>query len=288
MTRRARVEIKGFYYHVMSRGQRKDRIFLDQHDMQKFLEFLENAKRLTDTKIIAFCLMPNHYHLLLRRGKINISRIMRILNTNYAIYFNQKYKLFGHVFQDRYKSYIILSEKYLSSVIRYIHNNPVRKGMVENPSFYRYSSANDFAEEKKEYIFLDDLYLSNNYETEFEFDEVLNLKNEFIGTEHEYVKIMKRGERHNLDYKRKRKEEQTLQADFKKIRGILLGNALNNYELRKEICIELYRKNYKQSEIAKIMKVSKCTVCRYLKSINETNATTVPEIRGLTEGEGDI
>lgn len=288
MTRRGRVEIKGFYYHIMARGQRKDRIFLDQQDMQKFLEILENAKLMSDTKVMAFCLMPNHYHLLLQRGKIDISRIMRIVNTKYALYFNGKYKLFGHVFQDRYKSYIILSEKYLFSVIRYIHNNPVRKGMVENPSFYRYSSANDFAEGKKEFIFLDNLNISNNHEKDFYFDEVLNSKNEFIGTEHEYVELMKRGERHNLDYKMKRKNEINIHNDYTNIINNLgLSEVLQRVD-KKRICYELYNLNYTQKEIAKLLRLAKNTVSKWLNEENGKKGTTVPKIRGLTEGEGDI
>ncbi len=141
MSRAARLDLKGFFYHVISRGQRKNPIFFSRKDYDKFVKILDNVLAETDIELFAFCLMRNHFHLLVRRNDTHLHRFMKLLNTRYAVYFNHEYGCVGHVFQDRYKSFIVMNERYLSYLKEYIHNNPLRKGVVEKAEQYRYSSA---------------------------------------------------------------------------------------------------------------------------------------------------
>ncbi len=140
MPRVKRVLSTSKIYHVMSRGNEKRHIFFDNEDRQKFLSILLKYLKKTDFTIYSFCLMDNHYHLLIYEGEEGISSIMKLINTSYAIYFNHKYKRNGHLLQDRFKSEAIEDESHLLAAVRYIHNNPVKANMVNHPEKYAWSS----------------------------------------------------------------------------------------------------------------------------------------------------
>ena len=127
-------------YHIMIRGNKKEDIFIDEEDKTKFIDILAEKKKSQAYLLYAFCLMNNHIHLLIKENQDPIARIMRRINTSYAVYFNKKYKRVGHVFQDRFKSEPIESEAYLLAVVRYIHSNPVKAKMVKCVSNYEWSS----------------------------------------------------------------------------------------------------------------------------------------------------
>ncbi|MDP1809596.1 MAG: transposase, partial [Actinomycetota bacterium] len=128
--RQARIEAPGILYHVIARGIERKEIFRDPDDYEFFLSRLGRVLVDTETKCLAFCLMPNHIHLLIRSGRIPVSTVMRRLLTGYAVCFNRKYDRVGHLFQNRYKSIICQEESYLLTLIRYIHLNPKRAGLV--------------------------------------------------------------------------------------------------------------------------------------------------------------
>lgn len=140
MPRLVRVYSSTGFYHVMMRGNERKKIFHDEEDRERFLFILEKMKKEKEYKVYGYCLMDNHIHLLIKEENDNISRIMKRINTSYAIYFNKKYERVGHVFQDRYKSEVIEKESYLLEVIRYIHKNPVKANIVEEPRQYPWSS----------------------------------------------------------------------------------------------------------------------------------------------------
>lgn len=127
-------------YHVIIRGINRQDIFLDDEDYLRFLETINRMKSEGQFAVYGYCLMTNHVHLLIQEKTDNISRIMSRIGTSYAWWYNQKYGRSGHVFQDRFRSECVESDAYLLTVIRYIHNNPVKAGMVENPEEYRWSS----------------------------------------------------------------------------------------------------------------------------------------------------
>jgi putative transposase len=140
MSRRPRVWFPGAIYHITSRGNRKSVIFKNQSDYQKYLSCIAEAYNESPFQLHAYCLMPNHLHLLIETSSIHIQQIMWSIQTSYAIYFNKKYELDGHVFQGRYGARLIDSQKYFIDSGRYIHMNPVKAEIVEKPTNYRWSS----------------------------------------------------------------------------------------------------------------------------------------------------
>lgn len=140
MARPLRIEYPGAFYHVTSRGNEQKDVFKSQKDREKFQEYLESATERYGAVIHAYCLMSNHYHLLLETPSGNLSQIMRHINGAYTTYFNIKRKRAGHLFQGRYKALLVEFDEYALELSRYIHLNPVRTGMVERPETYRWSS----------------------------------------------------------------------------------------------------------------------------------------------------
>lgn len=140
MARPARIEYEGAFYHVMNRGNRRENIFLDDNDRQKFYEILGNVENRYGIIIYVFVLMSNHYHLLLETPFGNLSRAIQRLNGDYALYFSKRHKMPGHIFQGRYKAMLVEKDAYLLELSRYIHLNPFRAGVVRIPEEYKWSS----------------------------------------------------------------------------------------------------------------------------------------------------
>ena len=132
MPRQARLDAPGVLQHVMARGIERRKIFWDDKDRSSFLERLALILEETQTQCYAWALIPNHFHLLLRTGPTPLSKVMRRLMTGYAVTFNKRHKRSGHLFQNRYKSVVCEEDPYLLELIRYIHLNPLRAGLVED------------------------------------------------------------------------------------------------------------------------------------------------------------
>ena len=130
MPRSARLDIPGLLQHVIVRGIERRDIFLDDDDRSRFLERFSTLLVKTDTRCFAWALMSNHFHLLLMPTASPLSYFMRRLLTGYAVVFNRKYLRSGHLFQNRYKSIVCEEEPYLLELVRYIHLNPLRAGLV--------------------------------------------------------------------------------------------------------------------------------------------------------------
>jgi REP element-mobilizing transposase RayT len=139
MARQARERCESGIYHIVIRGINRQDIFCDQDDYHRFLETLERVKA-DSFEVHGYCLMSNHVHLLIHEKSEEVHRIMKRIGTSYAWWYNRKYQRIGHLFQGRYKSECIQDNEYLLTVIRYIHNNPVKAGMVSKPEDYFYSS----------------------------------------------------------------------------------------------------------------------------------------------------
>lgn len=140
MPRRKRTWLPGVFYHIVSRGNRRGLIFLYRDDFLKFCQILSDVSQKTPFELAAFCLMDNHYHLLLSSHDVHISKIMARINKRYADYFNKRYDLCGHVFEKRFFDEPIIGRKSLLEVSRYIHMNPVEAGMAKQPEDYLWSS----------------------------------------------------------------------------------------------------------------------------------------------------
>lgn len=140
MTRPLRIEYPGAHYHVTSRGNARQRIFNDDSDRELFLDILENVVERYGWICHAYCLMDNHYHLLIETPEGNLSRGMRQVNGVYTQKYNWKYRKTGHIFQGRYKAIIIDKDSYLLELCRYVALNPVRAGIVQMPEEWPWSS----------------------------------------------------------------------------------------------------------------------------------------------------
>ena len=144
MPRQARRKSESGIYHIMLRGINQQQIFEDREDFEKFLQILKDCKVLSEYKLFAYCLMGNHIHLLVQERKETIEQVMKRLATRFVYWYNIKYQRVGHLFQDRFKSEPVEDDSYFMTVLRYIHQNPIRAGLCKNISDYEYSSYNEF------------------------------------------------------------------------------------------------------------------------------------------------
>lgn len=140
MARPLRIEFPGAFYHVTARGNEQKEIFKSRADREQFLAYLESASERYGAVIHAYCLMDNHYHLLLETPAGNLAQIMRHVGGAYTTYFNVKRRRAGHLFQGRYKAILVDKDEYALELSRYIHLNPVRARLVAWPEEYMWSS----------------------------------------------------------------------------------------------------------------------------------------------------
>ena len=140
MARPYRLQSEDCFYHITSRGDDRKKIFISEGDFIKFLEYVSLAKAKFKFYLYVYCLMPNHYHLLLETSQPNISRIMHYINGSYTTYFNIRHKRCGHVFQGRFKSIVVDKDSYFLELSRYIHLNPLKAQMIDSSEKYPWSS----------------------------------------------------------------------------------------------------------------------------------------------------
>lgn len=132
MPRQARIDAPGALHHIIARGIERCDIFRDETDYNEFLRRLGQIIVQTETSCLSWALIPNHFHLLLKTGSVPIATVMRRLLTGYATWFNRRHLRSGHLFQNRYKSILCQEDAYLKELVRYIHLNPLRAGLVKD------------------------------------------------------------------------------------------------------------------------------------------------------------
>jgi REP element-mobilizing transposase RayT len=152
MARKPRIEFAGALYHVLVRGNLKQTVFKDRFDSLKYLEVLCKYKERYHACIFSYVLMSNHLHLFIETKETPLSKIMQGINQSYTVYFNRKYGTVGHLFQGRYKAILCDRDAYLLSLLKYIHLNPARAHIVENPKDYEWSSHNAYARKKADKV----------------------------------------------------------------------------------------------------------------------------------------
>ena len=241
MARRPRIEFEGAFYHVITRGNQRQKIFKDKDDFLKYIEILFNYKIRYKYFLYAYVLMNNHIHLLVETQETPLSKILQGINQSYTTYFNRKYKTVGHLFQGRYKAILCDRDEYLLSLVKYIHLNPVRAKIVKFPDKYQWSSQHSyikktdginiidtdqvlrmFSEDKQRARKLYSAYMSDSQIVKKE-DVYNTIGQRILGSEEFLERVM---ERHDRELKKeKREREYTLYEIAKgveKIYGITL------------------------------------------------------------------
>lgn len=151
MPRTSRVKSKTGVYHVMLRGVNRQEIFHDEEDNLKFIYTLKRYKQQSAIEIFAWCLMNNHVHILLREGNEDLSVTMKRIAVSFAQYYNWKYRTSGHVFQGRFRSEVVEKKQYLLTVVRYIHQNPLKAHIVKGIADWHWSSCRDYYGEQTDF-----------------------------------------------------------------------------------------------------------------------------------------
>ena len=161
MGRNHRIEYSGAIYHVIQRGNNKSYIFQDEEDKLQLLYLIEKYKEEMMYEILAFVIMDNHYHIIIKTLEQPIHKIMRLINTQFSKYYNKKNNRCGHTFQNRYKGIVVEDDRYLLSLVRYIHKNPLKAKICKKMQDYKYSS--------------DNLYRTNNINGLGDIDFILSI-----------------------------------------------------------------------------------------------------------------
>ncbi len=256
MARRPRIESAGFH-HVYNRGVEKRKIFMDEKDKEKFLELICEVSKLYHFKIHSYCLMDNHYHLLLENSLENLSLGMRQINASYAKYFNKKHNRVGHLWQGRYKSWFVFDDNYLFTLFKYIESNPVKAKMTQTIGQYKYSLSHQILNN-----LLNDCTKNSFVLTWYdikEFSYLISQKltsNELENIEkiHQTKIEIKEG---NLTVKL---QDKTLKEYFPKT------DTLSKMQ-RNEKILSAYQDGYTQIEIAKLLGISNVMVSKIIKRL---------------------
>ncbi|MBC8499144.1 MAG: transposase, partial [Candidatus Atribacteria bacterium] len=267
MARRNRTETedKNAIYHIIVKGMQGIDIFTDNTDKNKFLQLLQ--KMITPYKIqfFSYVLMNTHFHLLLKTEEANLSQAMQFLNSSYAHWFNCRHIRKGHLFQDRYKSHLILSPLYLYNVASYISLNPVEAGIVNSPEEYKWSSFKYYASASSP----SPSHLPNNSPPSW-----LKIEEFLIFCEtnaYEFTNFVKENMRNKDVEKSLRELSQTKNKFPKNIESILekinlhLGDIKTNKNLRNLLIYLLVKKGYRIKEISNFLNLTKQAVFKISK-----------------------
>ena len=256
MPRRPRIDFAGFH-HIINRGVAQTDIYLCSDDKRKFLQILCKACKVYKVNVHDYCLMDNHYHLLVELTQENLSLFMRQINSNYAIYFNKKYKRTGHLWQGRYKSYYIIDESYLFTLYKYIEQNPIKAKIVEHIGKYKFTLLATLLQNK-----LNVIECAKHTQLKELLKEDGILEHFEISLDDDELKVLKQEQKRKIDikehqlklYKLKTIEEHFNIYDIKNERNDAIVNAIDD--------------GYTQASIANYLGLSTSTISKILKKRN--------------------
>ena len=252
MPRRLRIESLG-YHHVYNRGVAKSDVFLDEMDKAKFIELLATISREFKFNIHSFCLMDNHYHLLIENRRENLSSGMRQLNAQYASYFNKRHNRVGHLWQDRFKSSFVLDETYLFTLFKYIETNPLKAGLTKKVGEYVFCATYSILKDAVP-PFLQNSFVLRHYHTG-ELFSALALP---LGDE-EFQRVA------TLHKTRYKKENDAIVHEHKATLEEHLSTYASKFE-RNCAIKKAFEDGYSKSNIAKYLLLSVAGVSKILKS----------------------
>ena len=237
-------------YHVMVRGIDKRNIFLDDQDKTVFLEKLQKAKERSQFKLHGYCLMNNHVHLLIQEDE-DLGNTVKKITVGYVQWHNNRHLRTGHLFQNRYKSQNVESEPYLLTVLRYIHQNPVKANITSSPESYKWSSYSECIKSYKgEQSFLDTGIIREYFKSASDFEEYMN-----VNTDEQF-----------LDYVESKKyTDDSLRDLIKRDFGI---DTLENYPTkeRNEIIKNIYsNEGVSIRQLSRVLNLGRSTIERAIK-----------------------
>ena len=253
MSRPARIISKSGMYHIIFRGINRQNLFEDERDFRKLLEIIERVKKEFEFDLYAYCLMSNHVHLFLKeKNKGDIKSIMHKILSIYVSWFNYKYQRSGSLIGNRYKSEPIENEKYYLSLIRYIHQNPLKANMVKLLSDYLWSSYNYYLTENKNCI----------VDTDFALEMFSKNKKNAIKAFKDFHNIFD-DENFELSDKKRLTDEQ-LKRKMLEIAKIekLSDIALQDKQNRNAILRNLRNKGFSIRDIERLTGISRGVICR--------------------------
>ncbi len=253
MARRPRINSSGFH-HIINRGVNKSKIYKSNKDKDKFLDILCKASKTYKVNIHDYCLMDNHYHILLETSSENLSLFARAINSNYAIYFNKQYKRVGHLWQGRYKSYYIVDEPYLYELFRYIEHNPLKAKMYKKVGDYPYTLLHTLLNEDKDIISCAN---HSKLKKEFHYEGIQDLLEKPLNKKE--LKSLKEKQNKKIiqnEYEFKMLKNKTLKEYFYNIKGIKIRNNIISLALED---------GYTQADIARYLKISSSMVSKIFR-----------------------
>jgi REP element-mobilizing transposase RayT len=289
VARKPRIEFEGGFYHVITRGNQKQKTFREEQDFLKYLRVLGDYKVRYGFSLYAYVLMNNHVHLLITTEKTPLSKVLQGINQRYTMYFNRKYRTVGHLFQGRYRAILCDRDEYLLTLVRYLHYNPVRAKIVRGPEDYPWSSHREYDDPSRAGIvdttlvlqmFAEDLAQARrlyrkHMEQEasvFNGDLYKTVDQRILGGKEFVARIMKRTQR-GLSCGRRRHEFtlEEIASGIGQLRGIGLeelrdkGKEPGRMEGRKLFSLAARQCGYKGTEIADFLRRDPAAVTDYLK-----------------------
>ena len=247
MARRPRIDIPG-YHHIINRGVNKTDIFKVSEDKETFLKIACKACSIYHATLHDYCLMDNHYHLLIENQQDNLSLLMRQINANYAIYFNKKYLRSGHLWQGRYSSWYIIDDEYLYRTIRYIEHNPIKAKITAEIREYPYTLGSLLLRgEEVPTCAMDSMMIS-----QFDTKTLANFLDEALGDDE--IKMLETERKKQIEIKDRqayRKEKKALESYF---------DSSMTREHRNSAIYEAYRDGHTQKSIAKYIGLTDAAV----------------------------
>ena len=240
MPRKARNFIKTSFIHIMVQGINREYIFNKDEYIKKYLEFIKKAKKRIDVDVIAYCIMTNHAHFLIKYNDIRkVTEFMHDVNTSYAKYYNYVQERVGYVFRDRYKIQEIIDQKHLYGCIEYIHNNPVKAKMCDTQDEYEYSSFNQIYHGDKEKLYEE---IARHKQIVHRLDETLKRFGIGIDEENQGHKKFKENEHEMIfmdDNQNKEDICEKIINEYFSSKGITKSDIINNKEKLIELVVNL-------------------------------------------------
>jgi REP element-mobilizing transposase RayT len=257
MARRPRIDLAG-WHHVINRGVDRGTVYHSDEDKEKFLAILCKACNDYRVNVHDYCLMDNHYHLLVETSSENLSLFMRQINSNYAIYFNKRYHRTGHLWQGRYQSWYVVNQAYLYSLFRYIEHNPIEAGIIAEAGQYPYTLLGALLHRNQQII---PCAKHSRLLAEYEYEGIQELLSRTLSPD-EMAALHQEQRRKVIveEHAFRQEKSQSLHAHFAKSKTL---------EQRNHAVMEALSDGYKQAQIARYLGLSPTAIAKIKVKMGE-------------------